>query len=362
MFAESGTSLHDFCSKLDLFCQENGHWHSLAQNSFSQSQTTAIDSFLSHPSFDFIFFATPPDSPGLVFCGGQLTHNRGSADLLSSHHTGTGTTVAAALFSSIGEAYEQIVCFGSQVVDSSDTNSSLGFGAGPTKSAAQKHGLLELIEHDALSNWWFGGKRAHLLQPDVRARQSLQELRQKVRKGQNSRTVIEIDLSTKYLIPTVALVSFDLNGECFALGSAARLTYGEAMESAFLEMCQIEFGHHIIRDKLKHNGWNGLSPLDRQEIAKASAINEGAFRQYISPDENPFRKHIPPRIRDLFGHAGSNHLKFTSSEFTRFSGPYYICKTSSRQLLSLHNTKHKNLSSSQSHANSPFKGFKGLLP
>ena len=42
---------------------------------------------------------------------------------------------------------------------------SAGTGAGNDLLTAAEHGLLELIEHDAVAHWWFGRRRATRMNP-----------------------------------------------------------------------------------------------------------------------------------------------------------------------------------------------------
>ena len=361
MFVEAGTDLPEINRRLKVFLFENDFECELGYADIVSTIPDAVRDFLSHDTFDFIFIEIPPESPGLVFCGGQLTHHRGESNSFKSYFTGTGLTVWSAVASSIGEAYEQISCFSSECNNfpTLDTKLSPGFGAGANQNQAIAHGILELVEHDALSHWWLGGDKAHRLSHNTKLDYLCCELHKKIRKDQSTRDVTILDLSSRYLIPTVAVVSFDTRGECFALGSAARTSYEEAVVSAYMEMCQMEYGHHIIRAKVKQHGWGQLSEAERLEVSKASVIRKESFLEYTSDEANPLYRKISSSIEDLSSHIKNFELNFQISAFDAFPGPYWVCKTSCSQLSSIYDSMSPYL---KADLDSPFVRFKGLLP
>jgi ribosomal protein S12 methylthiotransferase accessory factor len=151
---------------------------------------------------------------------------------------------------------------------------SAGSAAGPSWEAAQLHGLLELIERDAASLWWRGGRRGRSIPPreeaDAMSRVLLRQLR-----GSDtpSRRTWLLDITTDVGVPSVAAVSCDADGFGFAFGLAARLRLEAAARSAILEMCQIELALAVVAAKQRECGDAGLNERDRIHLRRATMIN-----------------------------------------------------------------------------------------
>jgi ribosomal protein S12 methylthiotransferase accessory factor len=148
---------------------------------------------------------------------------------------------------------------------------SIGSAAGTSLDGALLHGLLELIERDAASLWWSGGRLPCAI--DARAT-GIDALLQKLRRpGLAHRRSWLLDITTDIGVPTVAAVSCGPDGYGFALGLAARMTLASAARSAMLEMCQLELAYAVIEAKRRERGEAGLNVKDRLHLERATRIN-----------------------------------------------------------------------------------------
>lgn len=147
---------------------------------------------------------------------------------------------------------------------------SIGSAAGTSWDAAALHALLELIERDAASLWWRGGRRGSAVPPGVGMEPLLAELRHA---GLASRRSWLLDITTDIGIPTVAAVSCQADGFGFAFGLATRPTLAAAARSATLEMCQLELAYAVIEAKRRERGEEALNDRDRVHLRRATAIN-----------------------------------------------------------------------------------------
>jgi ribosomal protein S12 methylthiotransferase accessory factor len=152
---------------------------------------------------------------------------------------------------------------------------SIGSAAGTSFEGAALHGLLELIERDAASLWWRGGRRGRAVPPDVEA--SAQTLLGELRAGPSSeRRSWLLDITTDTGIPAVAALSCKPDGFGLAFGFAARCTLQEAARSAMLEMCQIELADAVVEAKSRERGEAALNAKDMSHRQRATAINAGS--------------------------------------------------------------------------------------
>jgi ribosomal protein S12 methylthiotransferase accessory factor len=101
---------------------------------------------------------------------------------------------------------------------------STGSAAGTSWDAAALHGLLELIERDAASLWWQGGKRGQLIPPEDDAQIAAETMLAQLRQGASVRRSWLLDITTDIGVPCVAAASCMADGFGFALGLAARPT------------------------------------------------------------------------------------------------------------------------------------------
>lgn len=149
---------------------------------------------------------------------------------------------------------------------------SIGSAAGTSWEGAALHGLLELIERDAASLWWRGGRRGRAIPPehDAYTETLLRRLRPC---GSAPRRTWLLDITTDIGLPCIAALSCRPDGFGFAFGLAARPTLVAAIRSAVLEMCQLELAYAVVEAKRSERGQAGLNAKDRIHLQRASAIN-----------------------------------------------------------------------------------------
>jgi ribosomal protein S12 methylthiotransferase accessory factor len=149
---------------------------------------------------------------------------------------------------------------------------SIGSAAGTSWEGAALHGLLELIERDAASLWWRGGRRGRAVPPDVEA--SAQALLHSLRAGVSApRRSWLLDITTDIGIPAVTALSCRPDGFGFAFGLAARRTLQAAARSAVLEMCQMELAGAVVEAKQRERGEAALNARDRSHLQRATAVD-----------------------------------------------------------------------------------------
>jgi ribosomal protein S12 methylthiotransferase accessory factor len=150
---------------------------------------------------------------------------------------------------------------------------STGCAAGMTREAATLHGLLELIERDAVALWWRGGRRGRTVPPDSKAGVAAEALLVQVRQGRSDRRTCLLDITTDLGIPAVAAFSLRKDGYGFALGLGAGTSLREAARSAIFEMCQSELSLHVIEAKRRESGDAALNESDLRQHARAALLD-----------------------------------------------------------------------------------------
>jgi ribosomal protein S12 methylthiotransferase accessory factor len=150
---------------------------------------------------------------------------------------------------------------------------SAGSAAGKSWEAAALHGLLELIERDAASLWWQGGKSGKSIPPGDAARIVADTLLAQLRQDASARRSWLLDITTDIGVPCVAAVSCAADGFGLAVGLAARPMLAAAARSAVLEMCQIELAHAVVEAKCRERGEAALNPRDQVHRRRATLID-----------------------------------------------------------------------------------------
>jgi ribosomal protein S12 methylthiotransferase accessory factor len=142
---------------------------------------------------------------------------------------------------------------------------SSGCGAGTSREGALLHGLLELVERDAVALWWLGGRPGARL-PETGIPATLSRV---VKREASSRISWLLDITTDLSIPCIAALSTDADGSGLAAGFAARLSQADAIRAAVFEMCQMEVGLHLLLMKRREVGDGALNDIDRTYIRRA---------------------------------------------------------------------------------------------
>jgi ribosomal protein S12 methylthiotransferase accessory factor len=149
---------------------------------------------------------------------------------------------------------------------------SVGVAAGPSLDWAASRALLELIERDAASLWWTGGRRGKTVPLDEPAMVEIARLLATLRQQTNDRNSWLLDITTDIGIPVVAALSCDREGRQLAYGFAARLSIGEAARAAILELCQTELAILLAKIKRMEIGEEGLLATDRAHLERDAMI------------------------------------------------------------------------------------------
>lgn len=304
--------------------------------------------------FKRCFFEQCPDAPGLHFVGGQI-NNRRTNQLLS--FTGTGLNRCDALARAYGEACE------ASSLGILNTVRSSGLGASVQDDEAIMHSIFELIEHDALARWWYDNKKPKPLQQTEAQQKETHQLTEKLRQGINTRRFKLLALNSFLELPVIAAVSFDKQGQCIALGSAVRFSISQTIEASVREMCQMEYAHHLVRDKLNRGGYSVLNHEDKLTIQRASVITEKRLQNHIDESGSSAIYQAPPTRSRLIKYLNTNGVDIEHTRLAKFQGELKVYRSKSRQLRQLvpaPPTQRPNTMKPKQIC--PFHAFERLLP
>jgi ribosomal protein S12 methylthiotransferase accessory factor len=187
---------------------------------------------------------------------------------------------------------------------------STGCAAGTSFEAAAARALLELVERDAASLWWIGGRRPRPVAADSAAMAEATRLLAGLRQHSRERATWLLDIAGDLDIPALAAVSVDGDGKGLACGLAARLSAQEAARAAVFEMCQMELALPVVEMKRRQRGDAGLNATDRRHLARATGVGAGSC-ELLHPLGVPRRDALPDGsveplavLREVFARAG----------------------------------------------------------
>jgi ribosomal protein S12 methylthiotransferase accessory factor len=149
---------------------------------------------------------------------------------------------------------------------------SVGVAAGPSFDWAASRALLELIERDAASLWWIGGRRGRIVPLDEPAMVEVTKLLDTLRQQTKDRASWLLDITTDIDVPVIVALSCDRDGRQLAYGLAARLSIAEAARAAILELCQTELAILLAKIKRVEMGDERLLPTDRAHLERDAMI------------------------------------------------------------------------------------------
>ena len=161
---------------------------------------------------------------------------------------------------------------------------STGCGAGPDHQTATLHGLLEVIERDAVALWWRGGRRARVLRNDAGA-----AVLARLRGGDTSRRTWFLDITNDIGVPAVVAASCDDDGFGLCRGFAARTTLAGAADAAVREMAQMELAYRITVAKRSVRGDAALNDVDREHLRRYTRVHVAE-----TPALHPSAPPLPP--------------------------------------------------------------------
>ncbi|AZO00709.1 hypothetical protein EJ066_28385 [Mesorhizobium sp. M9A.F.Ca.ET.002.03.1.2] len=151
---------------------------------------------------------------------------------------------------------------------------SNGCACGADIESARHAALLELIESDASTRWWYGRRRRPLI--DLALLDDASGLVTWL--GERERDTWLFDITSDLGVPVAAAASSEPDGSDVALGFAARPDMREAGAAALTEMVQMEFSLATVRALGPTASWAAwrqavtmaLPPLDAAHAVKHS--------------------------------------------------------------------------------------------
>ena len=148
-----------------------------------------------------------------------------------------------------------------------------GCAAGASFEDAALRAVLELVERDAASLWWRGGRRGRPISVESEAGRGAADLIEQLREGNHRKISWLLDITTDIGVPCAAAISSMRDGYGFACGLAARTTMTEAVRAAIFEMCQSELAHAVVDAKRREAGEAALNEADLQHLRRNTSIN-----------------------------------------------------------------------------------------
>jgi ribosomal protein S12 methylthiotransferase accessory factor len=148
---------------------------------------------------------------------------------------------------------------------------STGCGAGADPLDATLHGLLELIERDAVALWLRGGLRPRHLPLGPGA-----ALLGRLRGAVKARRTWLLDITSDIGVPVVAAVACNDDGFGLCRGTACRPTLAAAADAALMELAQMELAYRLSATKRAVRGETVLNDTDRQHIHRYTAVDAAA--------------------------------------------------------------------------------------
>ncbi len=140
---------------------------------------------------------------------------------------------------------------------------STGCGAGTDALGATLHGVLELIERDAVALWLRGGVRGRVVPPGPGGAVS-----GLLRGNATTRQTWLLDITNDIGVPVVVAASCNPDGFGLCRGSACRPTLAAAAAAALMELAQMEIGASLSAAKCKVRGEAALNDMDWEHIKR----------------------------------------------------------------------------------------------
>jgi ribosomal protein S12 methylthiotransferase accessory factor len=162
---------------------------------------------------------------------------------------------------------------------------STGCGAGTDALGATLHGLMEMIERDAVALWLRGGARGRVVPPGPGGA-TLGRLRDSV----TTRRTWLLDITSDTGVPVVVAVACNSNGFGMCRGSACRPTLAAAADAALMELTQMELGYRLSAAKREVQGESALNDTDRRHIDRFTQL-EVASHLLLQPAAPPGPSH-----------------------------------------------------------------------
>ncbi len=270
-----------------------------------------------------LFDLSCPSAPGVSLKGAIFDISNINTDLPYSKiesATGAGGNEAAATASCIGEAIETAFLYANPLSKrktdltlesnacwrfsaSDPVPSSAGCAAGSTSTKSKCHGLLELVERNAVEHWWKKGRRPNCSRNNHHAAQEMLQLRDA---RQYEKHTTFLDVTTDLMVPVVAAVSWEGEGSRMACGFAAGLNLSNAIKKAFLELCQMETAQELAVARMITMGQSMLSKQDLRLLQLAQADGWHKHPLTNPEEQNSGQLELGPMLtshRELVAHV-----------------------------------------------------------
>jgi ribosomal protein S12 methylthiotransferase accessory factor len=143
---------------------------------------------------------------------------------------------------------------------------------------------MEVIERDAIALWWHGGAKGHRFAEDDPILADLRAKSSGLRVARD-RDWWLLDITTDLEIPVVVCLSSGADGGTVICGFGAALHLSQAAESAFLEMCQMEFAQeHSVATSGKKSR-SELKLLDQLWLARHRDLTLARCPQFLGTSQ-----------------------------------------------------------------------------
>jgi ribosomal protein S12 methylthiotransferase accessory factor len=199
---------------------------------------------------------------------------------------------------------------------------STGTAAGPDPARAEERAMLELIERDAASLWWEGGRRGRPLAFDRPAAREATRVLSVLRGTSLERATWLLDITTDIAVPVVAAISVGRDGRGLCCGLAARIHLADAARAAITELCQMEVGLLIARAKRESADGPALGEIDLRHLARAERIDADScalLHPLGAPrcDDDPPPQDAAMRLQRLLDRLGRSGISVALVDLTR---------------------------------------------
>lgn len=164
---------------------------------------------------------------------------------------------------------------------------SNGIGCGPTEEAALLDALLEVIERDAATLWWYGRAPAADLPAALGAGSPFASWVGSIRgRDTDARRLWFLDITADVGIPVVAALSCNAEGFGIAAGFSAAIDIETAARKALLELCQMELARTLSLQGASEgdpHGGQQASPHTRNTTETLNRSGSPAFQATLTP-------------------------------------------------------------------------------
>lgn len=145
-----------------------------------------------------------------------------------------------------------------------------GCASGATAASAKLTALLELVERDAVGQWWYG--QIPCPRTPLQCLNLPDEISVYLR--QRTRQTVILNLTTELSVPVVAALSYEPDGTRLALGFGCDLNFTQAGCSAVTELFQTEIG--LLQRQRQYDPlleiWFHSATRDKLPISEATII------------------------------------------------------------------------------------------